>query len=153
MFDLPSRLADGLAAGRLDVALIPSIEYLQDPGYTIVSDACIACRGPVLSVKLLSRSRWPRSARWPWTKVRGPAPCWPGSCCDERYGLRPELLPLPIGQPLGRDAPADAVLLIGDRAIHPPAERASSSTGTWATQWCRWSELPFVFAMWVARAG
>src|SRR5436190_24366731 len=52
VFDLPSRLADDLAAGRLDVALIPSIEYFQHPDYTIVSDACIACRGPVRSVKL-----------------------------------------------------------------------------------------------------
>src|SRR4051812_23845410 len=44
VFDLPSRLADDLAAGRLDVALIPSIEYLQHSDYTIISDACIACR-------------------------------------------------------------------------------------------------------------
>ena len=55
VFDLPSRLADDLAAGRLDVALIPSIEYFQNPEYNIVSNACIACRGPVLSVKLFSR--------------------------------------------------------------------------------------------------
>ena len=32
IFDLPSRLADGLAAGRLDVALIPSIEFFQRSG-------------------------------------------------------------------------------------------------------------------------
>ena len=55
VYDLPSRLADRLAAGALDVALIPSVEYFQRPDYEIVSDACIACRGPVRSVKLLSR--------------------------------------------------------------------------------------------------
>ena len=33
VFDLPSRLADDLAAGRLDVALIPSIEFFQNPDY------------------------------------------------------------------------------------------------------------------------
>src|ERR687891_1633128 len=54
-FDLPSRLADDLAAGKLDVALIPSIEFFAHDSYTIVSDACIACRGPVMSVKLFSR--------------------------------------------------------------------------------------------------
>src|ERR1700683_2381713 len=53
--DVPSRLAEQLAAGQLDVALIPSIEFFQDPCYTVVSDACIGCRGPVLSVKLSSR--------------------------------------------------------------------------------------------------
>src|SRR5437870_1999514 len=54
-FDLPSRLADRLSSGELDVALIPSIEFFQRPDYSIVSDACIACRGPVLSVKMFSR--------------------------------------------------------------------------------------------------
>src|SRR5688572_13981038 len=55
VFDLPSRLADRLAAGEFDVALIPSVEFCQSPQYTIVSDACIGCRGPVFSVKLFSR--------------------------------------------------------------------------------------------------
>ena len=55
VLDLPSRLADSLRAGQVDIALIPSIEWQPELGYTIVSDACIACRGPVLSVKLFSR--------------------------------------------------------------------------------------------------
>ena len=55
VFDVPSRLADRLAADELDVALIPSIEFFQDPSYRIVSNACIGCRGPVMSVKLFSR--------------------------------------------------------------------------------------------------
>jgi hypothetical protein len=55
--DYPSRLADDLAAGKLDVALIPSIEYFRGEDYEIVSDACVAARGPVLSVKLYSRVR------------------------------------------------------------------------------------------------
>ena len=56
--DYPSRLADDLAAGQLDVALIPSIEYFRGRNYEIVSDACVAARGPVLSVKLYSRVPW-----------------------------------------------------------------------------------------------
>ena len=40
-FDLPSRLADQLAAGRLDVALIPTVELFRGDGYRVVSDACI----------------------------------------------------------------------------------------------------------------
>ena len=55
VLDLPSRLADRLATGELDVALIPLIECFNRPSYTVVSDACIGCRGPVLSVKLFSR--------------------------------------------------------------------------------------------------
>src|SRR4029078_469514 len=46
-------------------------------------------------------------------------------------------------------ADAEAVLMIGGRAMHPPAGFAEE----WdlGDEWCRWAELPFVFAMWVAR--
>src|SRR5438132_6116187 len=53
--DLPSRLADRLAAGKLDVALIPVIEYFRGEGYSIVPNIAIATRGPALSVTLFSR--------------------------------------------------------------------------------------------------
>src|SRR6188768_2338628 len=55
VLDYPSRLARDLSAGRLDVALVPSIACLLEPHYEVVSDACVAARGPVLSVKLYSR--------------------------------------------------------------------------------------------------
>ncbi|MEZ6075292.1 MAG: MqnA/MqnD/SBP family protein [Pirellulaceae bacterium] len=60
--DLPSRLADDLAARKLDVALIPSVEFLRGRQFSIVSDACIACRGPVRSVRVLFRKP-PQRAR------------------------------------------------------------------------------------------
>src|SRR5271170_5009193 len=55
--DLPSRLADRLAEGELDVALIPSVEYLRGAarGYEIVPGFAVAARGAVRSVKLFSR--------------------------------------------------------------------------------------------------
>ena len=55
LLDYPSRLADALAAGELDVALIPSVEYFRGSGYRIISSACVATRGPVMSVKLYCR--------------------------------------------------------------------------------------------------
>src|SRR5271154_3643044 len=58
ILDVPSRLADRLAAGELDVALIPVIEYYRAGGYSIVPDVAIAPRGPVLSVTLFSRKPW-----------------------------------------------------------------------------------------------
>ena len=78
--DVPSRLADLLAAGQLDVALIPVIEYFRGDGYSVVPDIAIASRGPVLSVTLFSRVPWPEIRRWLSTPARGPAPPWPRSC-------------------------------------------------------------------------
>ena len=149
LLDFPSRLADDLAAGRLDVALVPSISCLQNPEYEVVTDACVAAHGPVLSVKLFCRVpsaeirtlALDQGSRTSATLVR--------ILLAERFGLHPELQPLPLE--LGTEATAaDAILLIGDRAIHPLAEDFAE---TWdlGVEWFRWTGLPFVFAMWVTR--
>lgn len=150
--DLPSRLADRLAVGELDVALIPSVEYFhQASGYTIVSDACIACRGPVLSVKLFCRVPPAEIRRLALDEGSRTSAALARILLRERFGIEPELETLPIGAS-GSDTDADAVLLIGDRAMRPlPGKFAE----VWdlGDEWCRWTELPFVFAMWTARAG
>ncbi len=150
-FDYPSRLADDLAAGRLDVALIPSIEFFQNPAYAIVSDACIACRGPVLSVKLFSRVPLESIRTLALDEGSRTSVALVQILLRERFGLAPAVESLPIGATLA-DTAADAVLLIGDRAIHSPPGRFAA---VWdlGDQWRRWSGLPFVFAMWVARPG
>ncbi len=151
VLDLPSRLADGLHDGRFDVALIPSIEFFAHPEYAIISDACIACRGPVLSVKLFSRVPANRIRTLALDEGSRTSVALVRILLRERYGLEPQLEPLPIGNSLA-DTSADAVLLIGDRAIHSPRQPFAE---VWdlGDEWCRWAELPFVFAMWVARAG
>ncbi len=58
ILEVPSRLADDLAADRLDVALIPVIEYFRAGTYSMVPNIAIASRGPVLSVTLFSRQPW-----------------------------------------------------------------------------------------------
>src|SRR5579884_2735223 len=58
ILEVPSRLADLLAEGRLDVALIPVIEYFRAGTYSILPNIAIASRGPVLSVTLFSRVPW-----------------------------------------------------------------------------------------------
>jgi len=140
-----------LAAGELDVALIPSVEFFQHPEYRIVSDACIACRGPVLSVKLFSRVPADRIGTLALDEGSRTSAALVRILLRERYGLSPLLRPLPIGAGLD-STNADAVLLIGDRAIQSPPGRFAE---VWdlGDEWCRWAELPFVFAMWTARAG
>lgn len=147
--DLPSRLASQLNEGTLDVALVPSIELFRSTEeLQVVSDACIACRGPVWSVQLLFRTR-PQDVR---TLALDEGSRTSSALVQillfDRYGIRPELLPLPIGSP-AETAPADAVLVIGDRAL---AGWGNSFREIWdlGDHWCRSTELPFVFAMWVA---
>src|SRR6516165_377092 len=60
ILDVPSCLADRLADGSLDVALIPVIEYFRAGCYSILPNIAIASHGPVLSVTLFSRVPWPQ---------------------------------------------------------------------------------------------
>ena len=71
---------------------------------------------------------------------------------QKQYGLRPELRPLPIDESW-QDADADAVLIIGDRAMNPLHDnqfQLEIDLGQW---WHELTGAPFVFAMWAARGG
>jgi chorismate dehydratase len=147
--DYPSRLADDLAEGKLDVALIPSIEYFRRDGYEIVSDACIAARGPVLSVKLYSRIPWGEVRTLGLDEGSRTSAALAKILLGERFGVKPQCVPFRLEEEI-ESCPADAVLMIGDRAMRPPRETFHA---TWdlGEEWFRWTGLPFVFAMWVAR--
>jgi chorismate dehydratase len=152
-FDLPSRLADRLAAGRLDVALIPVVEWFRHPEHRLVSDACIGCRGAVMSVKLLFRLPPARIASIALDEGSRTSAVLAQVLLAERHGVRPRVEPLPIGASASETA-ADAVLLIGDRAL-ADATAGGSFQQVWdlGDEWCRWTGLPFVFAAWAARPG
>ena len=150
-YDLPSRLADRLSAGLLDVALIPSIELFRGADYRVVSDACIGCRGPVMSVKLFFRTRPDRVVHLAVDEGSRTSATLARILLAERHGVVPRIEVLPIGAGLA-DTSADAVLLIGDRAI---GSQRGSFQLIWdlGDEWCRWTGLPFVFAVWAARPG
>ena len=149
--DYPSRLADQLEAGQLDVALVPSIEVLRHPDYEIVSDACVATRGPVMSVKLYSRVPLGEIRSLALDEGSRTSVALARVMLAERFGVNPRLEPLSFEQSLTSTG-TNAVLLIGDRAMHPPSERFMA---TWdlGEEWLNWSGLPFVFAVWAAREG
>jgi chorismate dehydratase len=149
--DIPSRLADGLAVGDLDVALIPSIEYFRNPDFKIVSDACIGCDGPVESVKLFSRVPIEQIRSLALDDGSRTSAAMTQILLKEKFGLEPAQTSLPIGAPL-EDIQTDAVMLIGDRAMLPSDARFEHILDL-GEAWCGWTGLPFVFAMWAARPG
>lgn len=151
ILDYPSRLADELARGTLDVALIPSIACLLNPRYEIVSDACVATQGAVLSVKLFSRVPPRRIRTLALDAGSRTSAALVQILLAERYSVFPELEPLPLEQST-QSTSADAILLIGDRAIPAPHE---PFVAVWdlGTEWTDLTGLPFVFAMWATRAG
>jgi chorismate dehydratase len=152
--DLPSRLADRLARGELDVALIPSVEYLRGAksGYEILPGFAIAARGAVRSVKLFSRVPLGRIERLALDEGSRTSQALVRVWLDAAEGVRPRSIePLPMGvSPL--ESTADAVLVIGDRAMKVPDGEFYRVVDL-GRAWVDLTALPFVFALWVARAG
>jgi chorismate dehydratase len=145
----PSELADELAAGHLDAALVPMFEVLRNPVYTLVDDVAIASSGPVFSVYLAYR----RPLREIRTVALDPASRTSVHLLQvllaEYYQLRPD-----CRRPEEFTAQTDAELLIGNQAIEARlAGRPAQELLDLGEEWkCR-TGLPFVFAAWALRPG
>jgi chorismate dehydratase len=152
--DLPSRLASQLADGDLEVALIPSVEYLRGArgGYEILPNFAIAAHGPVHSVKLFSRVPWDRVNRLALDAGSRTSQALARIWLDAALGVRPARIEeLPMGVS-ALESTADAILVIGDRAMRVPVDPFREVVDLGAA-WHAMTGLPFVFALWVARPG
>ena len=151
VLDYPSRLADQMARGELDVALIPVIEYFRAGNYSLVPNIAIASQGPVLSVTLFSRVPWPEIRRVSLDEGSRTSAALTQVLLRKKYGVQPEVCPLPLDRS-AEEVDADAVLLIGDRAMHAclPGFRYAFDLGQ---EWHDWTGLPFVYAVWAVRPG
>ncbi len=144
----PSKVADGLADGSLDVGLVPSVELLRIPEIVRLPGLCVASAHEVRSVLLVC----PR----PVEQVRTVAldtnsrtsAVLVRILLKERYGVTPEVVEAApvIDDMLDR---ADAALVIGDPALKIDRERYPSLD--LAAEWRALTGHPFVFAVWAAR--
>jgi chorismate dehydratase len=149
--ELPSRLADHLAAGQLDIALIPVIEYFRAGCYTLLPNIAIASRGPVLSVTLFGKVPIAEIQSVALDEGSRTSAALLQVLFAKRYGISPRRVPLPMDRSAD-DIAEDAVLLIGDRAMRAslPGFPFSFDLGQ---EWTDWTELPFVYAVWAVRPG
>src|SRR5262249_38313080 len=109
------------------------------------------CRGPVLSVKALFRTPPERVRTLAIDEGSRTSAVLVQVLLDGKYGVHPDLAELPLGASPA-ESTADAVVVIGDRAIRAP-EDGFLDVWDLGGQWRRWTGLPFVFAVWAARPG
>src|SRR5947207_4574194 len=140
-----------MASGDLDVSLIPVIEYFRAGTYSLIPNIAIASQGPVLSVTLFSRVPWTEIRRVSLDEGSRTSAALTQVLLRKKYGVQTEVVPLPLDR-AAEEVDADAVLLIGDRAMHAclPGFRYAFDLGQ---EWHDWTGLPFVFAVWAVRAG
>ena len=151
----PSRLADELQTGALDVGLIPIIEYfrssvpLHGPQYRILPHISISSHGPVRSIQLLSHVPIPAIRRVALDTSSRTSRALVQILLSEKYDLHPEFTACPPTiEPQAINA--DAVLLIGDAALRQLGSTAHALD--LGTEWQALTGLPAVYACWVARA-
>jgi chorismate dehydratase len=145
--DVPAKLIDHLRNNTADVALLPTIDYQRLANLQIIPVAGIGSDGPTLTVRIF--------ARQPIENIRTLA-------CDsdshtsialariilaDRYKIHPELIDL--NKTTGRAD--EAMLLIGDKVVcDEPADHPHQYD--LGDEWKKLTGLPFVFAIWTARA-
>lgn len=146
----PAAVAEALAAGRLDVGLIPSIEVQRIPGLLVVPGLCVAAIREVRSVLLLSRCPASEIRRLALDRNSRTSAALVRILLRERYDVDPVCVQ---HEPhLERMmAEADAALVIGDPALR--VDRRGLVVHDLAREWRQLTDRPFVFAVWAVRAG
>ncbi len=147
----PSRLAEMLEEGVLDVALVPVIDLLPvHRDWRTVTDACIASDGATLTVRVFSRVD-PADIttlhvdRDSHASVALAAILW-----QEKFDRKLELVPFRVADATPETfADHQAVLLIGDKVMkRPPGLDLFSTQVDLGATWKSLTGLPFVFAVW-----
>lgn len=167
---VPTELNAYMAAGTLDVSVISAVEYARDAQrYVLLPDLAISCDGPVRSVVLFSKR--------PASELSGRRVLVSRSSMtsvallellfEHVWDARPSFVPADAElTDIARFSAADhdARLVIGDAALRLGAHlhdqrdrdellerlgyRYAYDLGA---EWKRWTDLPFVFAVWVAQ--
>lgn len=141
----PAELLDLLQAGQVEAALLPIVNYFENPGLHLVPGLAIACRGPVKSVNLYLNS--PKKNLQELRNIYLDPESRTSHALlkillQERHGLKLDRLSF---SSQGSGDHYDAQLLIGDKAL------AQNSTSLDLGQdWFEWQQCPFVFAAWMS---
>lgn len=152
-----AELNDLLAAGELDLSVISAVEYARDAAaYHLLPRLAISCDGPVHSVALFSKR--------PVADLDGATVLRTASSrtsvlllellCSHVWRVKPQFATARAeANDLAslQSLPHDAVLVIGDAALHLRASGIYPVCQDLGAAWKEWTGLPFVFAVWAAR--
>ena len=150
-FSIPSRCAEQVEQGAVDIGLVPVAEIARQqlemaPGYGI------ACCGPVRSILLFSRVPWRRIRTLATDASSRTSVQLARLILRERYGAEPALAACqPVIERMLMDA--DAALIIGDPALRLNLEELPFEHLDLGAEWLDLTGLPMVFAAWAGKPG
>jgi chorismate dehydratase len=146
----PAALNDMLVEGAIDVALPSSIAFARDAEQLVLlPQVSISSFGAVDSIQLFARTPLARICRVALTEKSATSICLLKVLCRE-WGITPESAPRrgPLSEVL---EDFDALLLIGDEALHLLRVEAYPYHFDLGAEWKRVTGLPMVYAVCAAR--
>ena len=149
-FSPPSRCADLLAGGSVDIGLIPAIEYQRIPGVRAVSGLSIASKRDVQSVLLVSKVPAERIETLALDNSSRTSVTLLHILLALRFKTKPSMKSLDPDLE-AMLASSDAALIIGDTALK--ARFDGLYRYDLAAEWKALTGKPFVFAFWGVRSG
>ncbi len=152
-----SELNDLLATGALQVSAVSAVEYARNAAlYHLLPDLAVTCDGPVHSVALFSKRPVAELSRCTvlLSASSRTSVLLLELLCRHRWGIAPQFAVARAEAPdLATLAalPHEAVLVIGDAALHLSSRSIYPVRLDLGQEWKEWTGLPFVFAVWAAR--
>lgn len=141
--DHPASLVRDLMSGRADVALIPVAHLFAHPELVMLEGLGVAADGPVQSVLLKCNKKMGKIR----TIARDPASATSNALAEI---LMTKFFRQDIEMhDFNTLEKPDASVVIGDRALC--AEPGPAGDIDLAEAWKKWTQLPFVFAVWAVR--
>lgn len=160
IYGLPATLNQKLRAGELDVSPVSSMEYfLNHTDYQILPSLCIRADSRAATVGVFSCYK---PEEWGGKKIYLTGASLTSIyllklLCKAYYEVKPNFVlqqPECVGrQPLSEVLKqCDGMLLIGDQAYNEQQNLQDDVTYfDLASAWRAWTDLPFVFALWIVR--
>ena len=142
--DHPANLVRDLHAGRADVALIPVAHLIRHPELTMLEGLGVAADGPVKSVLLKCNVPLERIQVVGRDPASGTSNALAEILLTRHFGCEVEMVDFGVVER------PDAAVVIGDRALC--SDPAPAGDIDLAEAWKSMTGLPFVFAVWAARA-
>lgn len=154
---LPAQCADQLSNGMVDIGLIPSIECQRIMGSRVIEGPAVVAAGAVRSVLLIAKVPLPQVRTLATDVGSRTSVALARILLHELHGVQPSCTSVrpEIEHML---EVADAALIIGDTALRlmyrwEREARPNLIVVDLAAAWRDHTGLPFVFAVWTARAG
>jgi chorismate dehydratase len=146
--DYPSRIAELLKKGEIDVGLIPVAIIPELPQYHIAADYCIGTETEVASVCLFSEVPIHEIKKVYLDYQSRSSVALLKLLMKESWGIYPEMVQAEDESYRQQINGTTAGLVIGDRALEQ--RKISTFIYDLAQEWRKLSGLPFVFAAWVS---